>query len=241
MTARTLFCLPGHYLSCPYSILPACSLPTASFTRISCLHSLPCLPAWLHTPCMLAHYLACTHTAFPARTPSACMYSSYPNLSAKMIVHKVHNIYMYPGVTKGCRLSLLTNSALVIRVQMREEGGVAGSQPMNKAVHITWHGAQISFGDLPLYLTYTCTWRPPRSPGPAWICPTRSSRSSSSQNYPAVCLNFMSVLLREKKINGTKLKKVVTLVQVMSFSSFYLQLNIDKSDHYAIFENLLHR
>ncbi len=27
------------------------------------------------------------------------------------------------GVTKRCRLSLLTNSALVIRVQMREEGG----------------------------------------------------------------------------------------------------------------------
>ncbi len=42
------------------------------------------------------------------------------------------------GVTKRCRLSLLTNSALVMRVQMRGEGeGVAGSQPMNTAVHIT--------------------------------------------------------------------------------------------------------
>jgi hypothetical protein len=30
------------------------------------------------------------------------------------------------------------------------EGEVAGSQPM----HITWHGAQINFGDLPPYLTY---------------------------------------------------------------------------------------
>jgi hypothetical protein len=41
------------------------------------------------------------------------------------------------GVTKRCRLSLLTNSALVKRVQMRGEGGVAGSQPMSIAVHIT--------------------------------------------------------------------------------------------------------
>jgi hypothetical protein len=41
------------------------------------------------------------------------------------------------GVTKRCRLSLLTNSALVIRVQMRGEEGVAGSQQMRTAVHIT--------------------------------------------------------------------------------------------------------
>ncbi len=31
--------------------------------------------------------------------------------------------------------------------------GVSLSQPMSTAVHITWHGAQINFGDLPLYLT----------------------------------------------------------------------------------------
>jgi hypothetical protein len=30
------------------------------------------------------------------------------------------------GVTKTCRLSLLTNSALVIRVQMRGDGGGGG-------------------------------------------------------------------------------------------------------------------
>ncbi len=41
-----------------------------------------------------------------------------------------------------------------IRVQMRGEGGVAGSQPMSTAVHIMWHGAQINFGDLTPYLTY---------------------------------------------------------------------------------------
>ncbi len=38
---------------------------------------------------------------------------------------------------------------------MRGRGdGVAGSRPMSTAVHITWHGAQINFGDLPPYLTY---------------------------------------------------------------------------------------
>ncbi len=58
------------------------------------------------------------------------------------------------GVTNRCRLSLLTKSALVIRVQMRAKGGVAGSKSMGTAVHITWHGAQINFGDLPPYLTY---------------------------------------------------------------------------------------
>ncbi len=41
-----------------------------------------------------------------------------------------------------------------IRVQMRGEGGSWGSQPMSTAVHITWHEAQINFGDLPPYLIY---------------------------------------------------------------------------------------
>ncbi len=67
------------------------------------------------------------------------------------------------GVTKRCRLSLLTNSALAIRVQMREEGGVAVSQPMSTAVLITWHRAQINFGDLPPYLAYAHMWLCTRS------------------------------------------------------------------------------
>ncbi len=64
------------------------------------------------------------------------------------------------GVTKRCRLSLLTNSALVYESQCGGDGGggVAGSQPMSIAVHITWLGAQINFGDLPPYLTYG-TWK----------------------------------------------------------------------------------
>ncbi len=42
---------------------------------------------------------------------------------------------------------------------MRGDGGVAGSQPMSTAVHITRHGAQRNLGDLPPYLTYEAdTW-----------------------------------------------------------------------------------
>ncbi len=63
-------------------------------------------------------------------------------------------LMIYIRGLQRCRLSLLTNSALEIKDQMRGEGGVAGSQPMSSAGHITWHGAQINFEDLPPYLTY---------------------------------------------------------------------------------------
>ncbi len=39
------------------------------------------------------------------------------------------------GVTKRCCLSWLTNSAFVYEPKCGSEGGVAGSQPMNTAVH----------------------------------------------------------------------------------------------------------
>ncbi len=50
------------------------------------------------------------------------------------------------GVTKRCRLSLLTNSVLVYESKCRGA--------MSPAVNIAWHGAQINFGDPPPYLTY---------------------------------------------------------------------------------------
>jgi hypothetical protein len=53
------------------------------------------------------------------------------------------------GVTKKCRLSLLTNSALVYESQCGGWG-----EPMSTAVPITWHEAQTNYGDLPPYLTY---------------------------------------------------------------------------------------
>ncbi len=72
--------------------------------------------------------------------------------TTSIVLRDIFDQHDSQGVTKRCRLSLLTNSALVIRVQRRGEGGVAGLQPMSTAVHITWHGAQIKFGDLPPYV-----------------------------------------------------------------------------------------
>ncbi len=57
-------------------------------------------------------------------------------------------------VAKRCRLSWLTNSALVYEPKTaggQGEGGFAGSQPMSTAACT---GAQINFGDLTPYLTY---------------------------------------------------------------------------------------
>ncbi len=55
------------------------------------------------------------------------------------------------GVTKRCRLSWLTNSALVCEPKWGGRGGFAGSQPMSIGLYT---GAQIIFGDLTPYLTY---------------------------------------------------------------------------------------
>ncbi len=56
-----------------------------------------------------------------------------------------------------CRLSLLTNSALVYRVQMRGGGGGICGVSANEcscANHVTWSPKYVNFGDLPPYLTY---------------------------------------------------------------------------------------
>jgi hypothetical protein len=64
--------------------------------------------------------------------------SIYDSLCPWFVLHGKHS---YQGITKRCRLSLRTNSAPRIRVQMQGdgggEGGVAGSQPVSTAVHIT--------------------------------------------------------------------------------------------------------
>ncbi len=59
---------------------------------------------------------------------------------------------MYQGVTKRCRLSLLTNSALVIQVPMRRYGrgwrGLSSANEYSCAYHVTW-SPNIIFRDLP--------------------------------------------------------------------------------------------
>ncbi len=73
-------------------------------------------------------------------------------------------------------------------------GGVAGSQPMSTAVHITWHGAQINFGDLPPYLTYDSEgafYKPLKS-----IKPTKTNRRSRFTNLLYFLYsNFLITLL----------------------------------------------
>ncbi len=58
------------------------------------------------------------------------------------------------GVTRRCRLSTLTNRAPCNTSSNAGGRGIAGFQLMRIAVHTTWHGAQINFGDLNPYLTY---------------------------------------------------------------------------------------
>jgi hypothetical protein len=69
------------------------------------------------------------------------------------------------GVPKNCRLYLMTNSALLIRVKMRREG-VTSSQPMSAAVqcahHLTWSPNKLwrSTSIINLWLGWP-TWQEP--------------------------------------------------------------------------------
>jgi hypothetical protein len=52
--------------------------------------------------------------------------------------HRKYRLHSYQEVTKRCRLSWLTNSALVYESKGRGRGGgVAGCQSMSSAVHFT--------------------------------------------------------------------------------------------------------
>ncbi len=57
------------------------------------------------------------------------------------------------GVTKRCRLSWVTNSALVYEPECEGKGRVAGPQPMSSAVHHCTRSPN-NFGDLTPYLSY---------------------------------------------------------------------------------------
>jgi hypothetical protein len=62
------------------------------------------------------------------------------------------SLRLVQGVKKKCRLSLLTNSALVYESQCGGMGG--GGCGVSANEYSCAHGAQINFGDLPPYLTY---------------------------------------------------------------------------------------
>ncbi len=57
--------------------------------------------------------------------------------------------WLIQGVTKRCRLSWLSNNALVCEPKCGGKGGVAGSPPMSTALH-----RSPNYGDLTPYLTY---------------------------------------------------------------------------------------
>ncbi len=84
------------------------------------------------------------------------------------------------GVTKRCRLSLLTNSALVYESKCDICVGIGGwggggcgvsANEYSCAYHVS--GAQINFGDLPQYLTYGCSYL-------YWYWPIASTQYSRS-------------------------------------------------------------
>ncbi len=65
---------------------------------------------------------------------------NFPPASTNIHTFSYSPKYCPQGVTKRCRLSLLTNSALVIWVQMREEGGNAGVSAIEYCCshHVKW-------------------------------------------------------------------------------------------------------
>ncbi len=79
-------------------------------------------------------------------------------LHCLLCVLSIYRVTLTQGVTRRCRLSCLTNSTPRFMSPNAGRGAVAGSQPIGTALHITWHGAQINFGDLTPYLTYALTW-----------------------------------------------------------------------------------
>ncbi len=84
------------------------------------------------------------------------------------------------------------------------EGEGAGPQPMRTAVHITWYGAQINFGDLTPYLTHGHRyWEtivdtdPGTCIAPGFVCPSTnfSLNPIRAHWYSTVHLKELSVWL----------------------------------------------
>ncbi len=72
------------------------------------------------------------------------------NLPDELSVGQAVQIRVSPqqGATKRCRLSWLTNSALVYEPIRGERGGGGGGVSVNSYRYGCTHGAQINFGDL---------------------------------------------------------------------------------------------
>ncbi len=115
-------------------------------------------------------------------------------------------LYRGPRELQG---DVVYHSAPCIWAQMRGEGWVAGSQPMRKAVHITWHGTQKNIGDLTPYLTYERT-----SPIPSFLW------LSEKPPPPPVCSVYNRTYVRQSGaiINILHKTKIFLIVEIINLT-----------------------
>jgi hypothetical protein len=112
--------------------------------------------SWLYT---VVQWTSCIELRFVHVFPIVQILNRWGLSLSSTLCAQAHRTvqYMYLRGHKRCRLSWLTNSALVYEPICGGGGGVggkfAGSQPMSTAVHKA-HRAQINFGDLTPHLTY---------------------------------------------------------------------------------------
>jgi hypothetical protein len=83
---------------------------------------------------------------------AGCSYTQATPFPFTSLVIVVFHLIPARESKKRCRLSWLTNSALVYEPKCGGRGGVSGSQSMSTAVQYT--GAQINFGELNPHLIY---------------------------------------------------------------------------------------
>ncbi len=76
--------------------------------------------------------------------------TSFPKATPAALPCKDESACRVQRVTKRCRLSWLTNSALVIEPKCEGRGELCGISQLVQQ----YRGAQINFGDLTPYLTY---------------------------------------------------------------------------------------
>jgi hypothetical protein len=79
----------------------------------------------------------CCHWTYSICSTTECVARTFLATAACAVPGRVR---VAQGVTKRCRLSLLINSAPHIRVQIRGEGEVAGSQLMSTAEAVDMNG-----------------------------------------------------------------------------------------------------
>ncbi len=126
--------------------------------------------------------------------------------------HREELQYYRQGVTKRCRLSWLTNSAILYEPKCVGRGGVAWPQPMS-----LYAGAQINFGDLTPYLTYD--YRIPCPPANTAIEWQPSYSLNLSLSFSSLCRRYRLVYARWRDDGGIANCHVGATKNAVSFFS----------------------